>query len=282
MLTIQSCKEMQAWAQKTREAGKIIAFVPTMGFLHKGHLALMEEGKKRGDVLVISIFVNPTQFGVGEDYEEYPRDLEGDKKKAEKVGVDVIFAPSVKEMYPPDYQTFVQVEKVTQNLCGISRPTHFRGVTTVVAKLFNIVKPQIAIFGEKDYQQLITIRQMVKDLNFDIEIVGMPIVREDDGLAMSSRNNYLTPKERKAALCLVNSLNQAEKLFQNGEVRTEKLIQEAEKIINAQPLAKIDYIKICHPETLEDIDTIDSKALMALAVRIGNTRLIDNRILKRF
>jgi len=281
MLVIQSCKEMQVWAQKTREQGKLIAFVPTMGFLHEGHFALLREGKKRGGRLVISIFVNPTQFGLGEDYEEYPRDLEGDKEKASRLGVDVLFAPSRQEMYPYDFQTYVNVEKVTQNLCGVSRPGHFRGVTTVVAKLFNIVKPHVAVFGEKDYQQLITIRQMVKDLNFDIEITSIPIVREEDGLAMSSRNKYLSGKERKAARCLIDSLDRAEKLYQRGEVNSQNLVEEATKIINTQSSTKIDYIKICHPETLEDIDTIDGRALMALAVRVGKTRLIDNRVLKK-
>ncbi|MBW1678920.1 MAG: pantoate--beta-alanine ligase [Deltaproteobacteria bacterium] len=281
MNIIHSLIEMQNWAKKARGAGKVIAFVPTMGFLHEGHLALMREGKKRGDVLVISIFVNPTQFGVGENYEEYPQDLEGDKEKALKVGVDIIFAPPVREMYPPDFQTYVNVEKVTQNLCGISRPTHFQGVTTVVAKLFNIIKPQVAFFGEKDYQQLITIRQMVKDLNFDIEIIGMPIIREEGGLAMSSRNKYLSSKERKAAFCLVSSLDRAERLYQSGEVSSQKLIEETVKNINAQALTRVDYIKICDPDTLEDIDTIDGKALIALAVRIGKTRLIDNRTFKK-
>lgn len=280
MELIYSIMEMQMWVREARQARKVIAFVPTMGFLHEGHVSLMQEGKKRGDVLVVSIFVNPTQFGAGEDYGEYPRDLEGDKEKCLRVGADVIFVPSVKEMYPPDFQTFVTVEKVTQNLCGISRPTHFRGVTTVVAKLFNIVKPQVAIFGEKDYQQLITIRQMVKDVNFDIEIVGMPIVREADGLAMSSRNKYLSLEERKEALCLISSLEKVEHLYRAGERNAQRLINEATQIVTAQPSATIDYVKICNPETLEDIDTIDGSALMALAVRVGKTRLIDNRRLK--
>jgi len=282
MDVFQSVTEMQVWANEARRSGKVISLVPTMGFLHEGHGALMREGRKRGDALVISIFVNPAQFGVGEDYEAYPRDLEGDAKKAAETGADIIFAPSVKEMYPSDFQTYIDVENVTQNLCGFSRPTHFRGVTTVVAKLFNITKPHVAIFGEKDFQQLVTIRQMVKDLNMDIEVIGMPIVREKDGLAMSSRNKHLNPKERKASLCLVNSLDQAEKLHQSGEIRSEKIIGEALKIISEQPLATIDYVKVCNAGTLEDIDTLDGIALMALAVRIGTTRLIDNRILKAF
>ena len=280
MSTIQSVSDMQQWACATREAGKKIACVPTMGFLHEGHVALMREGKRRGDYLVVSIFVNPTQFGVGEDYEDYPRDLEGDAEKVSSAGGDIIFAPSVKEMYPSGYQTFVAVEKVTQNLCGASRPTHFQGVTTVVAKLFNIVKPHVAIFGEKDYQQLVTIRQMTRDLNFDIEIIGMPTIREEDGLAMSSRNKYLSSEERKQALCLVSALNQVEKLFQGGEKNSKKLIARAAEIIRVQPAAAIDYVKACHPETIEDLEWIDDRALMALAVKIGKTRLIDNRVLK--
>ena len=280
MNTIQSVSDMQQWACATREAGKKIACVPTMGFLHEGHVALMREGKRRGDYLVVSIFVNPTQFGVGEDYEDYPRDLEGDAEKVSSAGGDIIFAPSAKEMYPSGYQTFVAVEKVTQNLCGASRPTHFQGVTTVVAKLFNIVKPHVAIFGEKDYQQLVTIRQMTRDLNFDIEIIGMPTIREEDGLAMSSRNKYLSSEERKQALCLVSALNQVEKLFQGGEKNSKKLIARAAEIIRVQPAAAIAYVKICHPETIEHLDWIDDKALMALAVKIGKTRLIDNRVLK--
>ena len=280
MNTIQSVSDMQQWVSTTREAGKKIAFVPTMGFLHEGHVALMREGKRRGDYLVVSIFVNPTQFGVGEDYEDYPRDLEGDAEKVSSAGGDIIFAPSVKEMYPSGYQTFVAVEKVTQNLCGASRPTHFQGVTTVVAKLFNIVKPHVAIFGEKDYQQLVTIRQMTRDLNFAIEIIGMPTIREEDGLAMSSRNKYLSSEERKQALWLVSALNQVEKLFQGGEKNSKKLIARAAEIIRVQPAAAIDYVKVCHPETIEDLEWIDDRALMALAVKIGKTRLIDNRVLK--
>ena len=281
MEIISSVEEMQGRSRETRGAGKNVVLVPTMGFLHEGHITLMREGRKRGDVLVVSIFVNPTQFGIGEDYEDYPRDLDGDAEKAATADVDVIFAPSVGEMYPSGYQTFISVESVTQNLCGISRPTHFRGVTTVVGKLFNIVQPHVAVFGQKDYQQLITIRQMVNDLNFPTEIVGVPIVRESDGVAMSSRNKYLSPEERKAALCLSASLNRAEELVKQGEGHTKQLLEEAYKIINDQPLATIDYVTICDPHTLEDVATVDDTAVMALAVRIGKTRLIDNRVLVR-
>lgn len=280
MDVIQSTEKMQAWAEATRKEGRSIAFVPTMGFLHEGHLVLMREGKKRCDRLVVSIFVNPTQFGVGEDLDKYPRDMEGDRAKCLQEGVDVIFAPSSPDVYPPLYQTFVNVNQVTQHLCGLSRPTHFRGVTTVVAKLFNLVKPHVAVFGEKDYQQLVTIRRMVKDLNFDLEIVGIPTVREADGLAMSSRNKYLSPEERIQALCLQASLRHVQALCSQGIRDSRSLIREAEAIISAQPSATIDYLKICHPETLEDLDSIATEALMALAVKVGTTRLIDNCILK--
>ena len=280
MQTVTSIKEMQSFSDRVRREGKTIALVPTMGFLHPGHLSLMEEGKQRGDILVISIFVNPNQFGVGEDYQDYPRDMEKDQKLAKEVGVDVIFAPTVAEIYPSGYQTCVTVEKVTKNLCGISRPTHFRGVTTVVCKLFTIVKPHVAIFGEKDFQQLITIRQMTSDLNLDVEIVGMSIYREEDGLAMSSRNKYLNPDERKAALCLFNSLKKALALFEQGERNAGEIVREVKKVIEAEKLAQIDYVKICDAKTIEDIEQIDREAVLALAVKIGKARLIDNVVLK--
>lgn len=280
MRVITSITEVQILIEKLRREGKIISLVPTMGYLHQGHVSLMAEGKKRGDVLVITIFVNPTQFGTGEDYDVYPRDLERDKKLAEHAGVDIIFSPAAREMYPQAYQTYVQVEEVTKNLCGLSRPTHFRGVTTVVAKLFNIVKPHIAIFGEKDFQQLVTIRQMVRDLNYDIEIVGMPTHREEDGLAMSSRNTYLNPKERKAAKSLYRSLLRASELFTSGEHQAEKIIGEVKKIIESEGIITVDYIKICDTENLKDLIVVDREAVLALAVKIGKTRLIDNLVLK--
>lgn len=280
MRTVTKIKEMQAFSDKIRGTGKTIALVPTMGFLHPGHLSLMEEGKQRGGILVMSIFVNPTQFGKGEDYQDYPRDMEKDQKLAEEVGVDVIFAPAVKEMYPSGHQTYVTVEEVTKNLCGISRPTHFRGVTTVVCKLFTIVKPHVAIFGEKDFQQLVTIRQMTSDLNLDVEVVGMPIYREEDGLAMSSRNKYLNPNERKAALCLFNSLKKVSTLFEQGERNAREIVREVKKVIEAEKLVQIDYVKICDTETLTDIEKIEREAVLALAVKIGRARLIDNVVLK--
>ena len=279
MQTINSIKEMQTFSNREMGEGKTIALVPTMGFFHPGHLSLMEEGGRRGDFLVVSIFVNPTQFGAGEDYEDYPRNMERDQKLAEETGVDVIFAPPVDEMYPSDYQTCVNVEEVTRNLCGISRPAHFRGVTTVVCKLFSIVKPSFAIFGEKDFQQLVAIRQMVSDLNIDVKIVGMPIYREEDGLALSSRNKYLTPDERMAALCLFRSLMRAKELFRQGERKTEEILSEVMSIIKAEQLAEIDYVKICDVKTLKDIEQINQETVLALAAKIGKTRLIDNIIL---
>jgi pantoate--beta-alanine ligase len=279
MQTISSITAMQAFARRARAEGKTIALVPTMGFFHQGHVSLMQEGRRRGDYLVISIFVNPTQFGVGEDFEAYPRDMERDQALAQEAGVDVIFAPQAAEMYPPGYQTYVNVEGVTQNLCGISRPTHFRGVTTVVCKLFCIVQPDCAIFGEKDFQQLVAIRQMVSDLNFDLKIVGMPIYREEDGLAMSSRNRYLTPDERKAALCIINSLKRAKVMFDAGEREGEKITGEVKNGIEAEPLSRIDYIKICDASDLKDVDQITQSAVLAVAVNVGKARLIDNVIL---
>ncbi len=277
MKIFNSPEDMQKFSISEKLNGKKISFVPTMGYLHEGHLSLMREGKKYGDILVISIFVNPTQFGPNEDLNRYPRDFEGDLKKCESVGVDAIFYPTNENMYNKDFQTYVEVKKVTQNLCGLSRPIHFRGVATVVAKLFNIVQPDYAFFGEKDFQQLVVIKQMVKDLNFPIEIIGCPIVREHDGLAMSSRNAYLNDEERKQALCLYKSILKVKELFHNGIKNSKKLIDEAVKIIKSHPLAEIDYVKIVDINTMEDIEgEINKDALYALAVKIGKTRLIDN------
>ncbi len=256
-----------------------IGFVPTMGFLHEGHLALLREGKKRCHELVLSIFVNPTQFGPNEDFETYPRDLERDLDLARKEGVNTVFHPHAKELYGENYQTYVTLEKLPRHLCGHSRPGFFSGVATVVSKLFNIVKPHIAFFGEKDYQQLAVIRQMVKDLNFDIEIVGVPTVREQDGLAMSSRNTYLSEDQRPAALSLYQSLQNAEKALKNGVVDAEKIISAATDLITSYPDTRIDYINICDPDTLEDVAVIKGPVVMALAVIVGKTRLIDNMTL---
>ena len=279
MKIIHNVKEMQEFSERLRLDGKTIALVPTMGFFHEGHLKLMEEGKKRADILMISIFINPAQFGVGEDFEKYPRDWQRDRDMAEGVGVDVLFAPSAADMYPQGYQTYVNVEEVTKNLCGMSRPGHFRGVTTVVAKLFNIVKPNKAIFGEKDFQQLATIRRMVIDLNFDVEIVGFPTVREADGLAMSSRNTYLNPEERAAGLSLMRSISKAKELLFSGETSVSALLSAVKEVIESEELTEIDYIKICDCATLEDIEEIHRDAVLAIAVKVGTTRLIDNAVL---
>ena len=269
---------MQEYSESLRRNGKKIAFVPTMGYLHDGHLSLMKEGKKLGDCLVISIYVNPTQFGPEEDLEKYPRDIEKDRKLSKDVGVDVIFYPPDSEMYPEHYQTFVDVEKVTKNLCGLSRPIHFRGVTTVCAKLFNIVKPHVTVFGKKDFQQLVTIKRMVKDLNMDIDVVGMPTIREADGLAMSSRNAYLKEGERESALSLSRALETAKELYDNGARKAINIISNIKAIIEVHPHTKIDYVKICDTTTMNDLEYLESEAVIALAVQVGVTRLIDNYV----
>jgi pantoate--beta-alanine ligase len=269
---------MQVFSESSRNAGQKISFVPTMGYFHDGHLSLMREGRQRGNCLAISIYVNPTQFGPSEDFEKYPRDFERDKGLAAGVGVDVIFYPEDKEMYPELYQTYVDVENVTQNLCGSSRPGHFRGVTTVCAKLFNIVKPHYAIFGRKDFQQLIAIKRMVLDLNMDLEIVGMPIVREPDGLAMSSRNVYLTIEEREAALSLSRSLKIAKEMYDGGQKDVSAILEQVRKYIGGHSYTNIDYAKICDTSTIKDIGRIEGEAVLALAVRINKTRLIDNYV----
>jgi len=278
MEIIRTVKEMKEFSSQARRAGKTITFVPTMGYFHEGHLNLMREGRRRGDVLVISLFVNPMQFGPKEDFKSYPRDFERDRKMAEGVGVDIFFAPEASDMYPPDHQTIVRVEKVTQNLCGRSRPTHFQGVSTVVLKLFEIVMPHVAIFGEKDYQQLVTIQQMVKDLHLSIDVLGMPTVREADGLAMSSRNTYLLPDERKAAQSLYRSLQKAKELLQKGERRTDRILHEINGILHSESLVRIDYVQICDAHTLEDVDRIEGDVVVALAAYLGKTRLIDNLV----
>lgn len=277
---IKNIKEIQQRNEKIRMSGKKIAFVPTMGFLHEGHMSLLREGRKRGDELILSIFVNPTQFGAGEDLDCYPSNLEGDFKLAEKEGVDSIFLPDANSIYGDNYQTYVSLETLPNYLCGMSRPVHFRGVSTVVTKLFNIVKPHVAIFGQKDFQQLAIIRQMTLDLNFDIEIIGAPTVREADGLAMSSRNSYLTQEQRVSALCLIKSLQKARELVKNGEKNSETLVKAVTDIIVSNPETSIDYLSICDPVSLENVSVIEKPVLFALAVKVGNTRLIDNMVLE--
>ncbi|MBI4639663.1 MAG: pantoate--beta-alanine ligase [Candidatus Tectomicrobia bacterium] len=280
MKVVESIREMQKLSSQLRDGGWIIGFVPTMGSLHEGHLSLMRRAREECDRVILSIFVNPTQFGAGEDYAGYPRVVEQDLKLALGVGVDLVFHPRPEEIYPHGYRTYVEVEEITQKLCGVSRPTHFRGVTTVVAKLFNIVKPDKAYFGQKDFQQLTVIKRIVKDLNFDIEIVGMPIVREPDGLAMSSRNVYLSPEERQSALCLSRSLGKAKELILNGERSAHTIIKEMENLIQAEKHTRIDYTAICDPETFEERKEAIDGTLIALAVYIGKARLIDNWVVQ--
>ncbi len=270
---------MQNLSRAAHRSGRTITLVPTMGYLHEGHASLLREGRRRGDLLVLSIFVNPTQFGVGEDFEAYPRDLVRDRAVAESASVDVIFAPPAGEMYPASYQTYVDVERLTLPLCGANRPGHFRGVTTVVSKLFNIVQPDVALFGAKDYQQLAVIRRMVADLNMPVEVVGMPIVREDDGLALSSRNAYLSPEQRQAALCLSRSLRTAKGLYRAGERDVATLRDRVTAIIAAEPSTVADYIEFRNGDSLEEVGVADDRTLLALAVKIGTTRLIDNCLL---
>jgi pantoate--beta-alanine ligase len=281
MEIIASVREMSSMAWAARAAGKTISFVPTMGFLHEGHASLLREGRQRGDLLVLSIFVNPAQFGAGEDFDSYPRDLTRDAELARENGVDILFVPSAAEMYPSGYQTWVDVEDLTRPMCGTSRPGHFRGVSTVVTKLLNIVKPTRAFFGEKDYQQLAVIRRMVADMNMDVEITGMPTVRESDGLAMSSRNNYLTADERRSALCLSRSLAAVSGLYRAGERSAELLLRRAMEIIAGEPAAVVDYVEFRDGDSLLESPTAHDGMVMALAVKIGKTRLIDNMILGR-
>ena len=281
MRVIEEIAEMRDWSEAERRQSRRIALVPTMGFLHEGHLCLVRDGKTRGDRVVVSIFINPRQFGPNEDFATYPRDLARDARLLEKEGVDILFHPSVEAMYPPGAQTHVEVEQISLPLCGGSRPGHFRGVATVVAKLFNIIRPHVAVFGEKDYQQLQVIRRMVRDLTMEVDIIGHPIVREADGLAMSSRNAYLTPEERRAAGCLSRSLCKADRLLRRGETSARALLCLVRSELEKEPLAKVEYVKLCHVETLQDIEKIDDAALLALAVRFSKARLIDNRVLKR-
>jgi pantoate--beta-alanine ligase len=280
MKIIESPAEMQHFAETARLRGERIALVPTMGYLHQGHLSLMREGRQRASVLAASLFVNPTQFGPREDLGTYPRDMERDCRLMESVPVDVLFAPQAESMYPPGSQTWVEVTGLTQGLCGASRPGHFRGVTTVVAKLFNIVKPHIALFGAKDYQQLCAVRQMVRDLNFDVEIVPMPTVREEDGLAMSSRNAYLSSNERVTALSLSRALEAARKVFARGERDPKVLAQTARAELRPEDGVAVEYVEVRDAINLQEIAAVDAPAVIAVAARVGRTRLIDNIVLE--
>ena len=266
--------EVKAW----KKEGKSIGFVPTMGYLHEGHGSLISTARKENDKVVVSIFVNPMQFGPTEDLESYPRDLEKDRAFCESLGADLIFHPEPSEMYHEGFSSFVDMSVLTEELCGLSRPVHFRGVCTVVSKLFHIVQPDRAYFGQKDAQQLAVIRHMVDDLNMDIQIVGCPIIREADGLAKSSRNTYLSKEEREAALVLSKSIALGRGLVEDGETDTAKIVKAMSEFIEKEPLAKIDYVKAVDGLTMQQIPTVKKPMLVAIAVYIGKTRLIDNFI----
>ena len=278
MKTITTVKEMQAVSNELRKDKKI-GFVPTMGYLHEGHLALVKKARELGDIVVVSIFINPTQFGPNEDLAKYPRDFDRDSILLEQEKTDIIFFPDSKEIYPKGYSTYVQVRDLQNHLCGKSRTGHFVGVATVVAKLFNIVKPHFAVFGQKDYQQLKVIERMVQDLNMDIEIIGFPTVREQDGLAMSSRNTYLSPDERSRALLISASLAEAERLFRNGTREAALIQREIERVLKSKEGVDIEYVSLTDPDTLEDVKQIKDKVLVAIACHVGKTRLIDNKVL---
>lgn len=274
IIVAKTIDEVRVQVAKWQAEGKSVGLVPTMGFLHAGHASLIKKAVEQNDEVIVSDFVNPTQFGPNEDLESYPRDFEADKNFCEKLGASLIFNPEPDEMYEKP-RTYVNIEELSDGLCGARRPVHFRGVCTVVSKLFNITKANRAYFGEKDAQQLAIIKKMVKDLNFDIEIVGCPIVRKEDGLAMSSRNTYLSAEERKAALCLSRAIKAGKENIKEG-MSTKQLTSLMAEVIKAEPLAKIDYIEVVDGEMLQAIEKIEGKVLVAMAVYIGNTRLIDN------
>jgi pantoate--beta-alanine ligase len=278
---VHTVAELQKILSPYWRKGEPVGFVPTMGALHEGHVSLMRQSKAdENAVTVTSIFVNPLQFAPGEDYEEYPRDLQGDVRTVRDAGVDVVYAPSVAEMYPRGFVTYCDQDKLTEKLCGAHRPGHFRGVITVVLKLFNMVKPTVAYFGQKDYQQAVVIQRMVTDLNLDVRVRVMPIVREPDGLAMSSRNEYLGAKHRQEAVILHQALSRAQELVAGGERNVRKVSAELKRVLSGCKSAKVDYIAIVHPETLEEVNDISSRTVIALAARFGKTRLIDNVIVE--
>jgi pantoate--beta-alanine ligase len=279
MKILKTISEMRDYSREMRGAGETIGFAPTMGYLHDGHISLFRAAKARNTKAVVSIFVNPTQFGPAEDLSTYPRDMEGDLKKCELASVDAVFIPEAREIYPIGYSTYVDVSGVTAVMEGARRPSHFRGVATVVAKLFNIVMPHKAYFGQKDYQQTVVVRRMVQDLNMGTEIVVLPTVREPDGLAMSSRNAYLSPRERAAATVLYRALSSAKDLYGAGERNTEALIKIIREVVEGEPLVELEYAEVADAETLAPIEEIAGKAVLAVAARVGKTRLIDNALL---
>ena len=279
METITDPRAMQAWADAERAAGRRIALVPTMGALHDGHLALVAEARRRAERVVVSVFVNPIQFDRRDDFEQYPRPLEGDLRICAGAGVDAVYAPSAAAMYPEGFQSAVEVARLTEPLCGAARPGHFRGVTTVVTKLFHAVRPDVAVFGEKDYQQLAVIRRMTADLDFGIEIVGVATVREPDGLALSSRNRRLGADDRAAARCVPRALDAAADVVRAGERRAAAVVARATAVIGAEGRARLEYAELRDPETLAEVTEVAGPALLALAVWVGGVRLIDNRML---
>lgn len=282
MEIVRRPREMQAWADVQREAGRRIGLVPTMGALHEGHVSLLRIARERGcEAVAASVFVNPAQFGAGEDFARYPRDEGHDLVVLEAAGADAVYLPGVHDMYPEGFQTFVEVEEVSQGLCGASRPGHFRGVATVVAKLFHAAKPHVAVFGEKDYQQLAVIRRMVRDLDLDVEIAAGPIVREEDGLAMSSRNRYLEGGDRTAAQCLSQGLRAARALFMDGERNPVKVAGAARAVVEAEPRAALEYAEAREPETLAVLRSPADRMAILVAARVGPARLIDAMVLER-
>ncbi len=282
-MVIRDIREMQDNAADFRAAGKRIAVVPTMGYLHEGHSALIREAKNRADVVITTVFVNPTQFGPGEDFERYPRDLDHDVRIAKNAGAGIVFAPSTDAMYEPHFSSFVLVEKITSVLEGKSRPGHFRGVATVVAKLFHITQPHVAVFGQKDAQQVIVVRRMIRDLNFAVDLVVVPTVREKDGLALSSRNTYLSPQQRQEAVVLYTALSEAQKSIASGTVSSMELVEEMKGMITLHSSGVIDYVSVADAETLEELTALNGhpEILVSLAVRFGQTRLIDNILIER-
>ncbi|MGH7273165.1 MAG: pantoate--beta-alanine ligase, partial [Nitrospiria bacterium] len=281
MKVVQTVHQMRRLAGRLHQAGKRIGMVPTMGALHEGHLSLIRVARKNTEAVVVSIFVNPPQFGPTEDFMQYPRDSKGDKEMCRNAGVDILFMPPLSQMYTKDHSTFVTTGRLTEVLCGPFRPGHFQGVTTVVTKLFNIVRPHLAFFGQKDYQQALVIRQMAKDLHMEVKIVIVPTVRDADGLAVSSRNVYLSAHERRAARVLYQSLPIGREMILRGERDARRIQSQLEAYIRKEPLARVDYVSISNPQTLQEVQKIEGKTLIALAVWIGKTRLIDNIIVRQ-
>jgi len=276
MRTVNKVKNMQNLSNRIRNDGKTISLVPTMGALHEGHLSLVTEAKKKADICVVSIFVNPIQFGPDEDFAKYSRDVDGDLKKLKNFGADIVFIPNEQEIYTQGFQTYVEVHELEKHLCGHFRKGHFRGVATIVLKLFNIVKPHVSIFGEKDFQQLKIVQRMVSDLNLDIEIVASPIIREENGLALSSRNSYLTRRQKLSANAVFAALSAIKKEIELGSKKSKKIIESGKRMLERASITNIDYLDICDPETLQSKEIAESGDLLAIAVRLGGTRLIDN------